>query len=210
MAVGDVDGDGQLEIVTSPQAGGGPHVRVFDYQGQVKSQFMAYVPHFRGGVQIAVADTNQDQISEIITGAGPGGGPHLRVFDQTGRIKSEFMAYAENFPGGVEVAVGDIDNDGQAELITAPFSQGGPHLRIFTLAGYLKSQWFAGDHRYRGGLRLALGDLSGNNLQQLIVSRGPGFEPRVEIYDWLGNFQHSLLAYNKFFRGGVEVDVLRE
>ena len=62
-----------------------------------------------------------DGVAEIITGAGPGGGPHVRVFELNGGGLTElasFFAYDPAFPGGVFVAGGDVDGDGIAEVIT--------------------------------------------------------------------------------------------
>jgi hypothetical protein len=61
-----------------------------------------------GGSTVALADINGDGIADIITGTGPGGGPHVRVFDGptsqqlTGLIGS-FYGYDPNFAGGVFV-----------------------------------------------------------------------------------------------------------
>jgi hypothetical protein len=54
-------------------------------------------------------DVNSDGRDDIITGAGPGGGPHVKVFDGTsnGELLS-FFAF-EGFTGGVRVAAHDID-----------------------------------------------------------------------------------------------------
>ncbi|MBI2469163.1 MAG: hypothetical protein HYV62_15325, partial [Candidatus Rokubacteria bacterium] len=43
--------------------------------------FFAYDAAFTGGVRVASCDLTGDTHAEVITGAGPGGGPHVRVFD---------------------------------------------------------------------------------------------------------------------------------
>ena len=57
----------------------------------------------------------------IVTGAGPGGGPHVKLWHADGSFADvEFQAYAEAFRGGVDVAMGDINADGVDEIITSP------------------------------------------------------------------------------------------
>ena len=85
------------------------------------ASFLAYSPAFRGGVEVAVGDVNGDGTPDIITGAGPGGGPQVEVFDGTklkevqangtlpaSALLASFYAYAASFTGGVNVAAGDV------------------------------------------------------------------------------------------------------
>ena len=81
VAAGDINGDGQADIVTGPGAGGGPHVRIFSgAAARVLGEYFAYSAAFSGGVNVAAGDVNGDGTADVITGAGAGGGPHVRVF----------------------------------------------------------------------------------------------------------------------------------
>jgi hypothetical protein len=97
-------------LITGAGPGGGPHVRVFDVStGLPVRDFFAYDPAFTGGVRVALGDVNGDGIPDLVTGAGPGGGPHVRVFDgATGAVIQEFFAYAPGFTGGVFVDARDV------------------------------------------------------------------------------------------------------
>src|SRR5207244_12209577 len=106
--------------------------------------FYAYSSGFTGGVFVAAGDVNGDVKADIITGAGAGGGPHVRVFSgATGGLLSEFFPYDGAFRGGVRVAAGDVDGDGHADVITGPGPGGGPEVTVFpggtwaTLADFL-------------------------------------------------------------------------
>jgi subtilisin family serine protease len=205
---GDVDGDGAVEIITGAGFGGGPHVRIFNEKGELEGQFFAYAEHFHGGVNVAACDIDGNGAAEIITGAGFGGGPQVRIFDRFGNAKGQFFAYNKNFRGGVYVACGDVDGDGAVEIITGAGRTGGPQVRIFKPDGRVEGQFFAYDFRFRGGVRVALGDIDGgarNNKREIITAPGPHGGPHIRIFDNHANVKGQFFAYNKNFRGGVYV-----
>ena len=140
MAAADVTGDGVAEIITGAGPGGGPHVRAFSLAGGVVTEvasFYAYGPAFTGGVHVAGADLTGDGVAEIITGAGPGGGPHVRAFSVAGGVTEVvgFYAYDPAFGGGVVVAGQDLTGDGVADIITGAGPGGGPHVRVLDVSG---------------------------------------------------------------------------
>ncbi len=138
VATGDISGDGTPDIITAPGTGGGPHVRVFDgVTGQqllgTVGSFFAYGLGFTGGVFVAAGDVNGDGRDDVITAAGAGGGPHVRVLSGVdGTQLHSFFAYGAGFSGGVTVAAGDVNADGKADIITGPGPGGGPHVRVFS------------------------------------------------------------------------------
>ncbi|MBU1952507.1 VCBS repeat-containing protein [Patescibacteria group bacterium] len=163
VAVGDLDGDGKSEIITGTESGGGPHVRVFDGNGNLKFSpgFFAYREDLRHGIKVAAGDLDGDGRDEIITGTNTRMGPHVRVFDPFGNIKFTpgFFAYNEGFRGGVNVAVADLDLDGRDEIITGAGPGGGPHVRIFNRYGQtqINSGFFAFPDEYRSGVQVGGG-----------------------------------------------------
>lgn len=78
-------------IVTGAGAGGGPHVKIMNSEGIVINQFFPYPAAFKGGVNVAAADVNGDGIDEIITGADPGGTPHVRIISASGVPIGSFL-----------------------------------------------------------------------------------------------------------------------
>jgi hypothetical protein len=117
------------EIITGPGAGGGPHVKIFSRDGDLRGQFMAYDARFTGGIRVAGAGAN------VVTAPGPGGGPHVRLFSVLGVDMGGWMAYDPSFTGGVYVGGGNVTGDAGDEVITGAGDPGGPHVRVFNQQG---------------------------------------------------------------------------
>jgi subtilisin family serine protease len=171
--------------------------------------FMAYGSSFTGGVYVAVGDVDGNGCDEIITGAGAGGGPHVRVFGSDGGLRAQGFAYASGFTGGVRVGAGDVDGDGRDEIITGPGPGGGPHLKVFDVSGgslKLRNEFMAYNPAFTGGIFVAGGDVGGTNDNAEIIT-GPDRTggPHVRVFTTGGSVVAETLVYAASFTGGVRV-----
>jgi serralysin len=161
-----------------------------------------------GGVCVAAGDVDGDGKADVITGAGAGGGPHIKVFSgATGQAIGSFMAYDMAFTGGVSVAAGDVDGDGKADIITGPGSGSGPQVKVFGSASrtMLKS-FLAFDPGVRGGVRVGAGDFTGDGRADILTAAGPGASPEVRVVDGATLAERGRsFAYDPTFLGGVYV-----
>ncbi|MFC1662602.1 FG-GAP-like repeat-containing protein [Patescibacteria group bacterium] len=213
VAAGDVDGDGHIEIVTGTGPNSAPHVRIFTIGGKLKGQFFAYESFLRTGVDVAVADINNDGKEEIITSPLSNGGPHIRVFRKDGRnykVVDQFFAYSPYFRGGVGVTADDLNGDGRAEIVTVPHTRGGPHIRVFnrpagTTNYRLSSQFFAFPENWRLGLDVAIVNSDGPLDPRILVSVSAGGGPHLRLFTPGGRLVDQFFAASQSFRGGVVV-----
>lgn len=143
VAVGDVDGDLIKDVIVGAGEGGGPRVQVYSLTAggtfnfsptTADNDFFAYESTFRNGVRVAAGDLDADNIDEVVTGAGPGGGPAVKVFDAfglaTGSAQKAYFAFDANNRGGVNVAVGQFRGDGRGDIVTGT-GNGGAVVRVF-------------------------------------------------------------------------------
>ena len=210
-ATGSFSNNGIAYTVAAAGPGGGPAIAIVNTQtGEVTKSFFAYNPSFSGGVTIALADFNNDGVLDLVTGAGPGGGPQVNIFDGSNfsLIKS-FFAFDSSFRGGVNVGAGDINQDGSMDIVVAAGAGGGPEVRVFngaTLA--VISQWYAYESSFSGGVTVAVGDLGDDGVFEVVTGAGSGGSPLVKVFNAnTGAFITQLLAYADSFKGGISVGI---
>jgi FtsP/CotA-like multicopper oxidase with cupredoxin domain len=216
--------------VTGAGQGGGPAVNVYSgIDNSVLASFFAFESSFTGGVQTAVADVNNDGISDLIVGAGPGGGPRVIVYNGATNFTTtlfDFFAFSSSFTGGVDVAGGDFNADGFADIVVGAGAGGGPQVNIFDgRTGNVLTQFYAYDQSFRGGVTVAVGDVDGSSFNSVVTGAGAGGGPNVRTFrnsrffdidaarilpgnqSISMNQTSSFFAYETSYTGGVQVAV---
>ena len=197
-------------------AGTGSLVQVFDRNtGALKESFSAFGPRNKYGVRVATGDVNGDGVEDIIVGSGRGsvGGAQVRVFDGAdpnhaplAGVLGDFRPFASGILGAVNVAAGDVNGDGRADIIVSPASGSLGQVRVFSGAdGSLLSK-FTALSRVTGGVRVAAGDLDGDGEDEVIV--GAGIGSAVKVFDGLTGLEvagKQFQAFARGYKGGVTV-----
>jgi hypothetical protein len=178
-----------------------------------KRALRPYGTGFQGGVRVASGDVNGDGIADIVTGSGPGGGPHVKVFDgATGETLRSFFPYDAGFQGGVHIAVGDVTGDGADDIITGAGGGSGGHIKIFdgaTGAELLSFLAFPGTPL--GATVATVGDLDGDGHAEIVAGRTgcpcqPGGAPHVKVFSGAsGAPLQSLSPFGDAYAGNVAI-----
>lgn len=211
VATGDVDGDGDDEIIIGAGKGGGPQVRVFDHLGNFTGFSMfPFHPDFRGGVNVAAGDVNDDGEDEVIITQASDGQVWVKAYktDISKSIEAEFLAYGESFEGGGSVASGDIDGDGDDEIITGSGVNSTSHVRVFDGEGnFTGLDLFPFEEDYRGGVNVAVGNVDGGPEDEIIVSKATFGKPQVKVYktDLSKRILGDFYAFAETHREGVNI-----
>jgi VCBS repeat protein/FG-GAP repeat protein len=174
----------------------------------VISQFFAYDKSFAGGVRLAVGDLTGDGVPDIATGPGPGINSQVRIFktnlsaDQT-TVTNSLLTSFNAFPkynGGVHIAVGDVTGDGRADIVVGTDS-GKTTVRVYNGATISASSppalltEMAPYGSQTGGARVALVDLDGDGVNELITSSSlTGSKVKPKAFDLLPDGHGGLTA----------------
>lgn len=208
MAAGRTDG---TAVVLVPTAG-----------KYVIGQTLDFFPGFNGVVRVATADVTGDGVADYIGGAGPGGLPRVVVIDgASGNRIADFIAYELSYTGGVFVAAGDIDGDGKAEVVVSPDRGGGPVIAVYSGAKLTAAQgadaqmirYFGiDDPAFRGGARVAVGDINGDGFGDVVVAAGfqggprvAGFSGKFLIEGQLNTLFEDFFVFEEQLRDGAYV-----
>jgi hypothetical protein len=213
VAVAGIKGDGYDDLVVGATVGN-PDVRVYDGKAfatgtfsaanpnaSLLAQFFAYGLNFNIGANVAAGDIEHNGYADIVTGA-TAGNPDVHVyrgqdiaqgkFDANGKsLLAHWFPYALQFNVGANVAVGDVNGDGFADVVTGA-TAGNPDVRIYNgqdiangtfdpTGKSLLAQFFAYGLNFNVGAFVAVGDTTGSGFGDIITGASAG-NPDVHIY----------------------------
>lgn len=178
VAVADVTGDGQRDVIAVPGFGGGPFIKIYDgVDGSLLRTVPIFEDTFRGGLYVDVKDALGLGYAQILVGAGFTGGPRVSLYDFVqDKVVLNYFAYDSNLRSGVAVFLADLRGGEQYQILTAPGTNGSPSISVFNprrTDGFpipnTIGSFFAGSESDRTGRRVGASDIGSNGNRRIQV-----------------------------------------
>ncbi len=213
--------------------GGKPgYVAVYGSDGALSSGFYPFGSTYHGNVAVAFGDVNADGIDDLIAGA-QSGNPHVKVYNGAAfangvfnpanadaSLLASFFPYGLNFNVGSNVAGGDVNGDGYADIVTGA-NAGNPHTKVHSgkdiaqqvfnpNGSSLLAEWFPYALQYNVGANVAVGHLTGTGFADIVTGASVG-NPDIRVYRSrdiaVGNFNSESSRVVQFFGYGLNFNV---
>lgn len=130
---------------------------------------------------VTIADTPYSIVATASVSPSDG---RVKVFHApSGRLRATIAPYGAKFNGAVRVAVGDVNGDGVADIVTAP-GAGAPVVKVYDgrKPERLLRQIAAFNTTYRNGLQIALADFNRDGAADIAVYGDDGAQTRIRIF----------------------------
>ena len=208
VALGDLDGDGKAELIVGSQTDSN-NVHVYATDGTLIRSFYAY-SDYAGGLNVSASDLDGDGNAEIFTSAvGAHGGPHVKAFSGSDFSEAISLFAAETAPANrrVSVAVGDLNGDGEADIVSASTGPEGARIRAIDGRDGSFLTDFSPFVDYLGEITIGLTDLDGDGDLEIVTGSATGTAPHIKAFEPDGTEIYSDYGFEVPFVGGVNTGV---
>ena len=224
-------------VVVGNEAGAtsSPLVRLVDAEtGVERASVLAFESTFRGGVRVALGYVTGNAAPDVVVASGSGRVAEVRVFKPvtTGGVTTlmqvhSFQPFGASYRGGCDVTVGNVDADGNEDIVVSKSREGGDVkvYRMTSSGGTLVRTAYATISKpfgatYNGGSSVGVADVGeftngalvksvADNKVEILVGTGAGIPGQVRVYELsrpaTPRVADTIVPFGPLFRGGVSV-----
>ncbi len=170
IALGDITGDGELEIIVAPKGTYPLPIKVYSRHGvKVREEWYPFGKEYRGGYTVAVGNVLGKSPQEIIVGSGQGNASQIAIINDEGEIKATWPVFESSFRGGISVAAGNVDGQGYDEIVVGAGKGKQPFIRVYDSVGkQLYDQFLAYSALGTSGIDVQVVDVNFDGQEDII------------------------------------------
>ena len=205
----DLDQDGARDLLVARQN----RLSGWRADGQLLLKLFPYGANYKGEIRLAVGDLDGNGKSEIVV-APSGDRLPVKVYSRHGELlRSDLYPLGANYSGGLYAAVGNVQGSSVNELVIGSGAGVVPEVLVYEAGtGYAwkaRARWRAFPPHWRGGVRVAAGNIDGEGLSEIIVGAGPGAGPVIRVFDGKGMaISPEITVYRAASLSGIDVRAL--
>lgn len=208
LALGDVLGLGGPQIVAVRGTAKKPaKIKIFDAAGAVQNHFT--VAGY-SAVRIGTGDVTGDGQADIILGSGPNDPATVLALTSSGEAIWSAQPMGADTRGGFDVAAGNLDDDVALEVVAVTLA--GPMTEIFLFDddGAVLNQFYPFRQSFTGGADSALGDVTGDGQNEVIVASAGGMPGTVKVLNNQGKpLLTSFRPFGDDFTGSIDAAMMQ-
>jgi hypothetical protein len=167
----------------------GTFFQIYTLDGvRTQNGFFANRDDVGGGANVLVIDVDRDGSQDVVTA-------------QSGTVSIRFgngktvtsRPFGTNYKGSISFAVGQTNRDAKFEIVAVPAAGIAATVAVIDTRGVVIRQWLAYRREFTGGATVAIGDVDGDGLNEIVTAPGVGGGPHIRIFRtdgqlWGGGF----------------------
>lgn len=158
-------------------------------------------------INLTVGDVNKDGSSELIVAPMGAGRPEVKIYNADGKLLKKLLVFSPNWRYGVNLAAGDLNDDGKDEIAVVGGAGANSEIKIFSFEGKLLKKIIAFPMPFNKGVNISIGDIDSNGTLELAVIPASNANAQVRIFNFSGKVLTQFMAYDKNIRGGFNIEV---
>ncbi len=199
----DLDQNGERDLVVVS----GNRIQAWRDDDQLLMKVYPYGANYTGKLRVAIGDLDNNGQYEIYVAPSPGFKFPIMAYSMYGETtRTDFYPFGTKYSGGYHLALTSATEKIPARLVIGSGKGMRPTVALYG-DNLKKIRSFAAfENAFIGGVAVAAGDVDGDGVEDLVVSKSEAGKPQVRVFSLEGKEKYKTFdAYSTVFKPGIDV-----